>query len=267
MQLSIGSSQGFELTEEESQFVINGMKVFFSDELASYYAPVLYGDQDDPNIPPEGIYYRIAYKPDTKEYCLQYYVYWLNQDCSGFIGISNHIYDYEPIFVFVTPPDPYPVGIVNSGWSKIPELGHCRFHKTEIRRKEYVSRDPHEFSQAFNTSPSPFYPFGGTNGMSGSNCVKRYPLAGAIYFEQYRPLFAIANCFHAFSGSEQALSGVKLEIALKRLDDEVLKDWYLNHYKTPKEEPFGHDVSNPFDFPYIKYVDPKSYLSESSSSL
>jgi hypothetical protein len=259
-EVTIGTANSFELSDVKSQYVIDSLKVFFSDNLASQYAPILYGSEDEPNMQPEGIYYRIVCNPHSNEYCMQYYVYWLNQDCSGFIGVSNHIYDYEPIFVFITPPDPNPVGIVNSGWSKIFELNHCRFHKTEVRRKEYSSRDPQEFPQSFKTSQSPFYPFGGASGINGTNCVKRYPISSAIYFEQYRPLFGIATCFHAFSGAADALTGNRIKVPLKRLDDTILGEWFLNHYKTPKEEPFGHDVSNPFDFPYIKYIDPKPYL-------
>jgi hypothetical protein len=35
---------------------------------------------------------------------------------------------------------------------------------------------------------------------------------------------------------------------------------FMNYHKRPGEESFCHDVSNPFDFPHIKYVDLKPFL-------
>jgi hypothetical protein len=182
------------------------------------------------------------------------------QNCTRFIGISNHKYDYEPIFVFIKPQNPIPYGIVNAGQSRARAFGDCRFHKTEVRMKDYIEGDRIEDSCTFKTSPSSFYPFGGDSGIAGQNCVKKYPLAGSIYFEDYRPLFGMNTCFHAFSGAEDEVRGERLKITLKRLDDITLEEWFLNHHKSPDEEPFGHDVSNPFEFPFIKYTDPKPFL-------
>jgi hypothetical protein len=271
LQLAIGSSESFVLDEVTSQYTLPPLKTYFSDKIASIYRPLIYrGDQffddneeDDDNAPatnPEGIYYRIVYDPSEAAYCLQYYLYWLIQNCTKFIGISNHIYDYEPIFVFVKPPNPIPYGIVNAGQSRARAFGECRFHKTEVRMRKYLLRDQIEGPYSFTTSPYPFDPFGGNSGAAGQNCVKKYPLAGSIYFEEYRPLFGMNTCFHAFSGAEGELNGELLKMTLKRLDDNTLEEWYLNHHKSAAEEPFGHDVSNPFEFPHIKYVDPKPFL-------
>jgi len=49
--------------------------------------------------------------------------------------MSNHKYDYEPIFVFIKPPNPIPYVIVNAGQSGTKGLSECRFHKTEVRRE------------------------------------------------------------------------------------------------------------------------------------
>ena len=87
------------------------------------------------------------------------------QNCTKFIGISNHKYDYEPIFVFIKPPNPIPYGIVNSGQSRARAFGDCRFHKTEVRIREYPERDRIEEPFSFTTSRSPFYPFGGESGI------------------------------------------------------------------------------------------------------
>jgi hypothetical protein len=67
------------------------------------------------------------------------------QNCTRFIGISNHKFDYEPIFVFVKPPNPIPYGIVNAGQSRARAFGDCRFHKTEVRMRDYIERDRIEY--------------------------------------------------------------------------------------------------------------------------
>jgi hypothetical protein len=265
LDLTIGVGKTFALEESNSQYVIPGLHVYFSDILAKTYQPILYSgnefyDHNNPSVQPEGIYYRIVFNASKDEYCIQYYVYWLNQNCTGFLNISNHKYDYEPIYIFFRPPYVFPVGIINSGESKVLGPNQCRFHKTEIRRKEYDVRDQFEASCAFKTSKAPYYPFGGSGGLEGRNCAKRYPIAGSIYFSEERPLFGIATCFHAFSGAESMLRGQQINLSLKRLNDDILLDWYKNHYKESSEEPFGHDVSNPFEFPHVKYVDPKPFL-------
>lgn len=272
LQLTIGSAENFELEEIKSQYVLPPLKTFFSDKIASVYQPIIYrgdkffddDDHDDhheaPATYPEGIYYRIVYDPSRAACCIQYYLYWLKQNCSGFFNISNHKYDYEPIFVFIKPPNPMPYGIVNAGQSRAKGLSECRFHKTEARMRDYPIRDPIEGPCSFKTSKKPFYPFGGDSGAEGENCVKKYPLAGSIYFEDYKPLFGMNTCFHAFSGAEGEIKGERLTMTLKRLDDNTLEDWFWNHRKSDDEEPFGHDVSDPFEFPHIKYVDPKPFL-------
>ena len=285
LQLKIGQIDNFDLVEIKSDYIVPSLKAFFSDEMASFYQPIIYkGGQnydksDKPNqgadrgegeaikgggpaTYPEGIYYRIVYNASEDTFCIQYYVYWLMQNCSGFLRVSNHVYDYEPIFVFVKPPNPIPFGIVNSGESKATGLGEfkCRFHKTEVRMKEYTERDAEEKPVSFKTSPSPYYPFGGEDGAPGQNCVKKYPISGSVYFEDCKPLLGISSCFHAFSGAEGALKGERLNVTLKKLDDTKLKEWFFDHHKSANEEPFGHDVSNPFDFPFVKYIDPKPFL-------
>jgi hypothetical protein len=277
MQIQLGKTENFDLEDASSKYLMPNLRMYFSDKMASFYQPIIYrGDQDfddenDDNKKgsatyPEGIYYRIVYSSHEDIYCIQYYVYWLMQNCSGFIGIGNHVYDYEPIFVFVKPPHPMPYGIVNSGQSKAAGLREfrCRFHKTEIRMMEYTQRDAEERPISFKTSPYPFYPFRAeedkNDGIPGQNCVKKYPLSSAIYFQDYKPLFGIDTCFHAFSGAEAVLKGERLNVTLKKLDDIVLNEWFFEHHKVANEEPFGHDVSNPFDFPFIKYVDPKPFL-------
>lgn len=259
MEMILGTQDTFQLEKYESRFRIPSVESHFCDNMAEMFKPIIYGgDYSEPE--PEGIYYRILYRPDLNTICIQYYVYWLDQNCLGLLPVADHRYDYEPIFVYLNPPRPFPIGIVNAGYSK--GLGvSCRFHKAEIRMKEYPERDFSEYVAKYKTSPKPFYPFGNSSGLDGSTCVKKYPIAGAIYLNHLRPMFGITSCSHVFSGAEKDLRGQILSVPLKRLDDKVLHEWYFEHHKDPREEPFGHDVSDAFDFPFIKYCDPKPFLS------
>jgi hypothetical protein len=262
MAITIGKIQDFLIEKYDSQFTIPSIECYFCDDLANLYKPIIYGgDYSDPE--PEGIYYRILYKPGLNRLCLQYYVYWLDQNCLGLLPIADHKYDYEPIFIYIQSPKEFPVGIVNAGYSR--GLGmSCRFHKTEIRMEEFRTRDFNEDEFSYKTSPEPFYPFGGSDGLNGSTCVKKYPIAGAVYLNELQPMFGITSCSHVFSGAEKELRGSVLSIPLKRLDDRILNEWYFEHHKDAKEEPFGHDVSDAFVFPYIKYSDPKPFLRSST---
>jgi hypothetical protein len=258
MDVALGALDNFQLAKYESRFKVPSVESHFCDNMAELFKPIIYGgDYSEPT--PEGIYYRVLYRTDLNTICLQYYVYWLDQNCLGLLPVADHKYDYEPILVYLTPPNPFPIGIVNAGYSKGLGMA-CRFHKTEIRMKEFAERDFSEYEAKYKTSPEPFYPFGSSDGLDGSTCIKKYPIAGAIYLSNLKPMFGITSCSHVFSGAEKDLRGIVLSIPLKRLDDKVLHEWYFEHHRDQSEEPFGHDVSDAFDFPYIKYCDPKPIL-------
>jgi UDP-galactopyranose mutase len=88
------------------------------------------------------------------------------------------------VFLFIRPPQKFPVDVVNGGLSKA--LGAlCRSHEIEVRRKEYIARDPKEYKVHYSTGSEPYYPFGK---FETKECVKRYPLPGVIYFDNLRPL-------------------------------------------------------------------------------
>ena len=76
------------------------------------------------------MYYRIIYNSLSQEFCIPYYVYWLDQNCMGIIPLADHKYDYESILIFLKPPSLFPVGVINAGYSKY--LGvNCKFHKRD----------------------------------------------------------------------------------------------------------------------------------------
>jgi hypothetical protein len=70
----------------------------------------------------------------------------------------------------------------------------------------------------------------------------------------------MVSCFNASSSAEKDLFDPILPVPLKSLTDDVLNEWYPKHNNKFNEEPFGHDVSNPFDFPYIKDLNPRPCL-------
>lgn len=253
LQLVLGSNLKLELELIESRFSLPGLDVYFCDEMTKLYQPIIYGGKYS-IPPPEGMYYRVLYNNLVQEYCIVYYLYWLDQNCLGIMPIADHKYDYEPILIFLKPPNLFPVGVVNAGYSKYLGIS-CRFHKTEIRRIEYRERDEHERNFRYLTSPSPYYPYGRTRGKSCKTCIKKYPLPGSIYFEETRPLFALAACSHVFSGSEVSIIGDRLKVDLMRLTDAITEEWY--GHSGIDEEPFDHDISDPFSFPHIRYYDPK----------
>jgi hypothetical protein len=63
-------------------------------------------------------------------------------------------------------------------------------------------------------------------------------------------MFAIITCYHVFTSSRdyygQSLFTDELSLESKESTDTVLNDWYENRG-------FGHDISDPFSFPHIKY--------------
>lgn len=281
--IEIGKFKSFELEAAKSKYMVNGLDLYFCDDLASECMPQIfdpYGYGRKPE-PPEGTYYRIINKIGTDNYCFQYYVYWPRQECVPidlkpssvwrrllrFLGQKwpDHKFDYEPILVFYDFPRGSPYLVVNNGLGENPTT-----HRIEIHSEETKERDDADIESDFRTSPHPSYPFGGHDGREIKEWCKKYPLMSTIYFNDRHPLFGVTMCSHVFSGGEKyykkSIFGKKLvsfiedeslEIELKRLNDEVLDEWYLKQY-TGDEEPFGHDVSDPFRFPHIRYFDPKS---------
>jgi hypothetical protein len=255
MRIELGAVNRYDLESESSEYLLNDLRLFYSDPFASDYAPIVYGGSFfEPKA--EAMYYRILCTADLKELCLQFYLYWPEQVCMGGV-IASHVYDYEPILLYPKPPNEFCHMIVNGGYSM--DAMDCRFHKTEIHSVGQ-RRDEEEQPCRCRTSPSPFYPFGGKEGQEVVSCVKRYPLEASVYFLEHHPVLGLRECSHVFSGDAKYLLDPKIDVPLRRLVDDRLDEWYHKHFESEGEEPFGHDVSNPFEFPYVKYFDPKPLL-------
>ena len=234
-----------QLEKLKSKYAIPKYYLVFLDTLAKKYEPIIYSHECLSGSP-EGLYYRILLKETTKELCLQYFYFWNNQSCY----MISHKYDYEPIFIFLKDKETKPFLIVNAG------LGgaDCGFHKNEIRPKS-GKRDWLDIHFNVNLSPKEYYPFGRNGNVIYKGCSRKYPLNTNrdLWFKGQRPLFGIRACSNVFSGASYDLQGDTFKPPLKRLTDKILTQWDFNHYKHENDMPFGHDVADPFTYPYIKY--------------
>ena len=236
---------------KSSIFALPKYKISFDEKLAKQYSPILYANACNSGDP-TALYYRIVFKESTQEICIQYFFYWLEQKCDP----TSHKYDYEPIFIYLKKDESDINLIVNGG---LGGLG-CKLHKNEIRPKT-GQKDIIEQHFVEKLSPSPYYPFGKTGLVEFDGCYKRYPLNGNdLQFDGNHPMFGIIACSNVFSGSKDALLGKKFSAPLRKLTDRILKTWYFKHYSTDYDMPFGHDVADPFSFPYIKYKSAKESL-------
>ena len=241
------------LEEYTSTFVLPVYKIFFSDQLALQFKPIVYSNQCLSG-PPKSLYYRIVAARDPRgkdELCIQYFLYWTYQLCI----FSSHTYDYEPILIYLKKDMQFPHLIVNGGLGRVD----CNFHKNEIRPLEGErSSQTQRFSVSL--SPAPYYPFGRAGKIVSTGCSKQYPLSSQsdLQFQGFHPMFGIRACSNVFSGAIDDLEGEIFDPTLERLTDRVLEEWYFKHSSNEDDMPFGHDISNPFSYPYIKYHAAKS---------
>lgn len=244
--------QNIDENEDSSRYLHPKYKVYFSEKVAKIYTPIIFLHECTSGEP-EGVYYRIIGNPNTNEFCIQYYYYWLEQKCL----FASHNYDYEPIFIYVKKDDPKPYRIVNGGLGS-PE---CLFHKNEIRPKLGKKDEIYKTFDDVSLSPQPFYPYGENGNVKCKGCFKTYPLNGDdLTFDKLRPKFGIRACSNVFSGAWYDLQRQVFDPdikKLKKLTDDVLHAWYYEHNTSPNDMPFGHDISDPFEMPYIKFHNAK----------
>jgi hypothetical protein len=247
-----------------TNYVIPGLAIDFDLELANKYKPIVYSHMCASGTP-KAIYYRIVIQKDLQNInkkCIQYFFYWDRQDCI----FSTHNYDYEPIFIYINDKNNdnlLPYLVVNDGFAD-PE---CGFHKIEIRPST-GERSQVETFYSKKMSPAPYYPFGKDGNIECKGCSKNYPLSNKsdLKFRELHPVFGIRACSNVFSGNEHDLKGGIYDPPLINLDDIVLNDWYFNHFTQEDDMPFGHDIANPFSYPYIKYRCAREELSKSGNN-
>jgi hypothetical protein len=232
------------LSISSSKYVLPENEIYFADTFAASYRPIVYS-HECLSGDPEGSYYRIVGRKKGTDLCIQYYFYWTYQECM----MSSHKYDYEPVFIFLKKNDSHPYLVVNGGLGGVL----CGFHKNEIRPRD-AERSSNNIHFSENISKQPYYPFGGEGNIKYEGCASIYPLDGDdLQFENQHPLFGIRACSNVLSGARYDLTGSRFDPPLKKLTDEVLTKWYFSHFANANEMPFGHDVADPFSFPYVKY--------------
>ena len=78
--ISIGNFRIFQFEDYVSRYLLDSLRVFYSDEFANMYKPIIYSglefiNENDPTINSEEMYYRIVFDQIKEEYCIQYFVY------------------------------------------------------------------------------------------------------------------------------------------------------------------------------------------------
>jgi hypothetical protein len=234
-----------------TKFVFHEYGVSFSAKFANRYRPIIYSNKCESG-PPKAVYYRIVTNHETKDSCIQYFYYWERQNCLDFM--ASHRYDYEPLFIYIRKNDSHPSRIVNAGAGT---EARCPFHKNEIRPRTGVRQTIGSFFDV-TLSPKEYFPWGKDGTVRYQGCSHEYPLAGNkdLQFDRMRPRFGIRACSNVFSGAKGHLVGEIFDPDLKELTDSVLEEWYYNHYNEEDDMPFGHDIANPFSYPYVKYHHP-----------
>jgi hypothetical protein len=174
------------------------------------------------------------------------------QRIAGFIvgRFFTHQYDFEPILVFLE----------GSEITKIAISGRGDLDSEPHRNDIFVKQNYHNEGESVFSLQEPLY-------VKGKR-VPETPPQRVIFKEfedteleyghdnnnnHYHPKFAIVTCYHAFTGEEiyydEPVFKEKniLNFTLKKLTDNILDDWY-------NQRGFGHEVSDPFTFPYIRFA-------------
>lgn len=197
--------------------------------------------------PPEIIAYRLVLDLENQRLCIIYEIYWKRQDCTWKELNKDHDHDYEQIQVHFNLKTGTKDKIVVSSTGPIENAGHgievfSSFSVVKVKTITYV------------TSSGGSFPWGGKNGENNATQIREIPITQLI-FEKGRPSIVVLNCYHAFAGLKRQLSDeerIILKPDLERLDHKLIEKWYYL-YSTNR---FGHDLSNPFEEPYIKYYPP-----------
>jgi hypothetical protein len=177
------------------------------------------------------------------------------QRIAGFIvgRFFTHQYDFEPILVFVK--DSEVTKVVISGRGKLDSEPH--------RNDIFVKQNYHNEGESLFTLEESLYVKGERVPETRLLRIifKEFEDTGLKYRHddgnnnktQQHPKFAIVTCYHAFTSEEiyydEPVFKEKeiLDFCLYKLTDNVLDDWY-------DQKGFGHEVSDPFTFPHIRFA-------------
>ncbi len=234
--------------DPQDRYVRPNLRVAFCDPLAADFAPILFDPKGygSTPFPPDLLAYRLIMDNGGEKLCLLYEVYWPRQDCSWRELNKDHDHDYEQIQIQFN---------LKTGAKKyiISSVGpvDCAGHGVEVF--EDVPAASFE-NLEYVTSPKKYFPWGGDLGEKNLTQIRIIPI-GNLLVEGKRPGLKILNCYHAFVGIKTPLlpeERIELNPKLERLDPKILDRWYYLN----KKNRYGHDISNPFEEPYIMYYPP-----------
>jgi hypothetical protein len=239
--------------DSEDPFVAPGLAVAYSSELAVDFMPIILdprGHGSKP-YPPDFVAYRLVVDSKAQKLCALYEVYWRRQECTWKELNKDHDHDYEQIQIHFSMVTGEKEKVIVSSVGPVEYAGHgievySHIARAEVRSVEYV------------TSPKGLFPWGEESGKNNITQVREIPI-GQLVFENRRPVIIVLNCYHAFVGVKREIPLQKrneLNPRLEKLDRGLMERWYYRHVKNR----FGHDVSKPFDEPYILYYPPPEDL-------
>jgi len=230
-------------------FVAPGLAVAYCPQLAEDFLPIVLDPRGHGSrpYPPELIAHRTVVDVRGKKLCIIYEVYWRRQDCTWRELNKDHDHDYEQLQVHFNTETGAKERVIVSSVGPVEHAGHgievySHVATPEVRDVEYT------------TSPKGPFPWGGDHGMKYVIQIRVMPI-GRLVLERGRPAVLVLNCYHAFAGLKRMLPAKErneLRPKLGRLDQRLLEKWYYRHAKNK----FGHDVSKPFDEPYVIYYPP-----------
>ena len=234
---------------EKDPFVANGLSVAYCEELASDFMPVLYDPRGCGSTPesPEMIAYRLVADKNHQRLCAIYEVYWKRQDCSWQDLNKDHDHDYEQVQVHFNLQTGRMDKVVVSSTGPIENGGHGVEVYSEVISASFRT-------VVYMTAGNKVFPWGGKNGQKNATQVREIQI-GQLLFEARKPPVVVLNCYHVFSGLKRQLlpqEKIVLSPKLEKLDCKLLEKWYYLHAANR----FGHDISNPFNEPYLKYFPP-----------
>jgi len=247
--LDIGG-KNYELEfDPQDSYVTPDLKVAFCNQLAEDFTPILFDPKDygSKPFPPDFIAYRLVVDQERQRLCILYEVYWRRQDCSWKELNKDHDHDYEQIQIHFNLKTGKKEKVVVSSVGPVENAGHG---------VEVYSSTPKATAKtvAYSTSPKKSFPWGGDFGQKNSTQIREIPIEN-LCSETEKPAILVLNCYHAFTGLKRHLlpeERKELKPTLERLDRKLLDKWYYRHAKNR----FGHDVSKPFEEPYVMYYPP-----------
>ena len=235
--------------DPQDPFVAHDLAIAYCSQLAKDFMPVLFdprGHGSKPN-PPEIIAYRLVVDVEGKRLCALYEVYWRRQDCTWRELNKDHKHDYEQIQVHFNTETGKKEKVVVSSVGSVEHAGHGIEIYSNIRGAEFRN-------VVYTTSPKGPFPWGGDHGQNNTTEIREMPIEQLV-FENGRPIVRVLNCYHAFAGLKPWVKleeRIELTPSLVRLDRKLLERWYYRHARNR----FGHDISKPFEEPYVMYYPP-----------